>query len=41
MSVKLIAIDMDGTLLNEHSELNPATIEAVHAAQEQGIKVVL
>lgn len=41
MSVKLIAIDMDGTLLNEHSELNPATIEAVHAAQAQGIKVVL
>ncbi|RRK10376.1 sugar-phosphatase [Lactiplantibacillus garii] len=41
MSVKLIAIDMDGTLLNEHSELNPATIEAVHAAKAQGIKVVI
>ncbi|AVK61816.1 sugar-phosphatase [Lactobacillus sp. CBA3605] len=41
MSVKLIAIDMDGTLLNEHSELNPATIQAVQAARAQGIKVVL
>ncbi|KLD59878.1 hypothetical protein WP50_14840 [Lactiplantibacillus plantarum] len=26
MSVKLIAIDMDGTLLNEHSELNPSDL---------------
>jgi len=41
MSVKLIAIDMDGTLLNEHSELNPATIQAVHDANDQGIKVVI
>lgn len=41
MSVKLIAIDMDGTLLNEHSELNPATIQAVHDANAQGIKVVI
>lgn len=41
MSVKLIAIDMDGTLLNEHSELNPATIQAIHDANEQGIKVVI
>ncbi|WP_318767185.1 sugar-phosphatase [Lactiplantibacillus carotarum] len=41
MSVKLIAIDMDGTLLNEHSALNPATIAAINAAKAQGIKVVL
>lgn len=41
MSVKLIAIDMDGTLLNEHSELNPATIQAVHDAHAQGVKVVI
>jgi len=40
-TVKLIAIDMDGTLLNEHSELNPATIDAVQAARDQGIKVVI
>ncbi|CAM3065749.1 sugar-phosphatase [Lactiplantibacillus plajomi] len=41
MSIKLIAIDMDGTLLNEHSELNPATIAAIHEAQRQGIYVVI
>lgn len=41
MSIKLIAIDMDGTLLNEHSELNPATIQAIQAASAQGIKVVV
>lgn len=41
MSIKLIAIDMDGTLLNEHSELNPATIDAINAAKAQGIKVVI
>ncbi|ETY75320.1 sugar-phosphatase [Lactiplantibacillus fabifermentans] len=41
MAIKLIAIDMDGTLLNEHSQLNPATIAAIHAARDQGIKVVL
>lgn len=41
MSVKLIAIDMDGTLLNEHSELNSATIQAVRDANAQGIKVVI
>ncbi|MFB9770695.1 sugar-phosphatase [Lactiplantibacillus modestisalitolerans] len=41
MSIKIIAIDMDGTLLNEHSALNPATIKAVKDASAQGIKVVI
>ena len=41
MSIKLIAIDIDGTLLNEKNELAPATIDAVQAAEAQGIKVVL
>ncbi|MFD1486064.1 sugar-phosphatase [Lacticaseibacillus baoqingensis] len=41
MHIKLIAIDMDGTLLNEHNTLTPATIAAVKAAKQQGIKVVL
>lgn len=41
MSIKLIAIDIDGTLLNEKNELAPATIDAVKAASAQGIKVVL
>jgi len=41
MTIKLIAIDIDGTLLNEKNELAPATIAAVKAASAQGIKVVL
>ncbi|WP_127849381.1 sugar-phosphatase [Lacticaseibacillus hulanensis] len=41
MSIKLIAIDLDGTLLNENHALNPATVTAVKRAKEQGIKVVL
>lgn len=39
--IKLIAIDIDGTLLNEKNELAQATIDAVQAAKAQGIKVVL
>lgn len=41
MTIKLIAIDIDGTLLNEKNHLAPATIEAVGAARQKGIKVVL
>lgn len=41
MSIKLIAIDIDGTLLNEKNELAPATIAAIQEATAQGIKVVL
>ncbi|WP_204121537.1 MULTISPECIES: sugar-phosphatase [Levilactobacillus] len=41
MTIKLIAIDIDGTLLNEKNELAQETIDAVQAAKAQGIKVVL
>lgn len=41
MTIKLIAIDMDGTLLNEHGDLNPETIKTVKEAKERGIKIVL
>lgn len=41
MAIQLIAIDLDGTLLNEHQQLNPATIDAIQRAKAQGIKVVL
>ncbi|WP_258115556.1 sugar-phosphatase [Levilactobacillus yiduensis] len=40
-TIKLIAIDIDGTLLNEKNELAQETIDAVQAAKAQGIKVVL
>ena len=41
MKYKLLAVDIDGTLLNSCSQLTPATIAAVKKAQERGIKVVL
>lgn len=41
MGIKMIAIDLDGTLLNENHGLNPATIQAVKAAKVAGVKVVL
>ncbi len=38
--IKLIAIDMDGTLLNDEKELTPYTREALLKAIEQGVHVV-
>lgn len=40
-TIKLIAIDIDGTLLNPKSELSPRVERAVRAAMEKGVKVVL
>ncbi|MGX7418463.1 sugar-phosphatase [Carnobacterium gallinarum] len=39
--IKLIAIDLDGTLLNEHKEITPATKKALTQAKNIGVKVVL
>ena len=39
--IKLIAIDMDGTLLNEKKHIDEAEKEAIHEAIEAGIKIVL
>ena len=41
MAVKLIAIDMDDTLLNEELEVTPRTAAAIKAAQLQGIEVAI
>lgn len=38
---KIIAIDMDGTLLNSQRVITPATKQAIQLAREKGIKVVL
>lgn len=40
-AIKLIAIDIDGTLLNPHKQITPRTFAAVRAAQEAGIIVTL
>lgn len=38
---KLIAIDIDGTLINSQGEISPRVNEAIRAAQARGVKVVL
>lgn len=39
--IKLIATDMDGTLLNAAHEISPTNIDAIKYAQQQGITVVI
>ncbi|MEW5290404.1 MULTISPECIES: sugar-phosphatase [Erwinia] len=41
MAIKLIAIDMDGTLLNPQHEVTPAVKEAIRCAREKGVAIVL
>jgi len=40
-SIKLLVIDIDGTLLNPQGEITPITLASVQAAQEAGIVVTL
>lgn len=41
MAIKLIAIDLDGTLLDSNRELSDANKNAIQAAKEKGVQVVL
>lgn len=41
MDIKLIAIDLDGTLLNSKRELSDENKEAIREAKEMGVQVVL
>lgn len=41
MSIKLVAIDMDGTLLNDNHEINQPVIDVIKKARAAGIHVVL
>lgn len=41
MGIRLIGIDIDGTLLNRKKELTPATVEALQAAADHGIQIVI
>ncbi|MBD1378913.1 Cof-type HAD-IIB family hydrolase [Metabacillus arenae] len=38
---KLIAIDLDGTLLNNKNEVSKENLEAIRSAQENGVEVVI
>lgn len=40
-AIKLIALDIDGTLLNSRDQLSPVVEQAVRGASERGIAVVL
>lgn len=40
-AVRLVAVDVDGTLLTTNHQVTPATVAAVHEAREHGIEVVL
>ena len=39
--IKVIALDLDGTLLNSEKKISPRNLAAIRAAQEKGVKVVL
>lgn len=41
MSIKLVAIDLDGTLLNDHHEINQPVIDVIKTARKAGVYVVL
>lgn len=41
MAIKLIAIDMDGTLLNPQHEITPRVKQALQAARDKGVAIVL
>lgn len=41
VKIKLIALDMDGTLLNDKHEVSKANRQAIKEAQEKGVYVVL
>ncbi len=39
--IKLIAIDLDGTLLNENSAITKESIKTINQAMDQGVRIVL
>ena len=39
--IRMIALDVDGTLLTPQGEVTPETVRAIRAAREKGIRVVL
>uniref|UniRef100_UPI0034E9838C HAD hydrolase family protein n=1 Tax=Enterococcus faecium TaxID=1352 RepID=UPI0034E9838C len=41
MSIKLIALDLDGTLLNGKKEISASNKKALQEARQQGVKVVI
>ena len=40
-NIRLIAIDIDGTLLDSHSQISPANLDALQRAHSAGVEIVL
>ena len=40
-SIKLVAVDIDGTLLNSKREITPEVAKAVQEAKSKGVKIVI
>ena len=38
---RLIALDLDGTLLNSKKMISPASVSALQSAQQAGVKIIL
>ena len=41
MAIKLVAIDLDGTLLNDEGKILPNSIKVLRQISHKGVKVVL
>ena len=41
MAIKLVAIDIDATLINDQRQITERTKQAIKKASQQGVKVVL
>ena len=41
MSIKLVAVDIDGTLLNCKKEITPEVFSAIQDAKDAGVKIVM
>lgn len=41
MPIRLVAVDLDGTLLNSRAEVSPANRQALQATRERGLEVAL
>lgn len=41
MSIKLVAVDIDGTLVNKNREITPEVFDAIQDAKSQDVKVVI
>ena len=39
--IRLVAVDLDGTLLDAHKQVSPPTVEAIHAVCHNNVKVVI